>query len=79
MLTEKPLPCPFCGAEPDVQPINPSIQGNCWGMVECHNPECPAQPTIHDGILVADNRGSDEYINAAIRRWNIRYSGNSDS
>jgi hypothetical protein len=36
------------------------------------NDKCPVQPFVFDGIGIADDRGSDAYIEAAIIRWNRR-------
>ena len=69
----KPLPCPFCGSKPKVIPYDPEHDGNAWGMVVCINEACPAQPLVEDGEDIADDRGSDEYKKAAIKRWNTRY------
>ena len=68
MLT--PLPCPFCGESPDIGPENPEIEDSACGYVQCLNPECPAQPRVEDGETSSDDRGSQAYIEAAIRRWN---------
>lgn len=67
-----PLPCPFCGKSPKVVPSRPDLDGNTWGMVLCRNKRCPAQPVVEDGIKVNNDRGSDAYKQAAIRRWNRR-------
>lgn len=69
----KPLPCPFCGVVPEVRPACPEKEGNAWGEVLCVNPECPAQPSVLDGVDVSDDRGSLAYIEAAIERWNRRF------
>jgi len=66
------LPCPFCGKKPEVWPKNPEEEGDCWGCVRCSNDDCPAQPSVYDGEEECDDRGSKEYQNAAIRRWNRR-------
>lgn len=71
MLT--PLPCPFCGHAPEVEPMFPELEGSAWGMVTCRNQHCSARPQVKDGEEVADDRGSDEYKEAAIRRWNTRH------
>jgi len=70
-MTE-PLPCPFCGAKPFVEPENPKEEGDCWGAVRCKNRDCPAQPPpyVSDGEEICDDRGSDSYKQAAIDRWN---------
>jgi hypothetical protein len=70
-----PLPCPFCGDEPGVLPVNPAREGSCWGEVRCMNAECPAQPRVRDDENVSDDRGSDAYKAAAIARWNTRAGG----
>lgn len=69
---DKPLPCPFCGKEPTVEPCKPYIDGDCFGSVQCINRGCPARPIILDGVLECDDRGSDAYKQAAIKRWNRR-------
>lgn len=68
----KPKPCPFCGEPPKVSPDNPELTGNAWGEVRCINLDCPANPYVDDGEEIADERGSDKYKEAAIRRWNTR-------
>jgi hypothetical protein len=78
-MDTKPLPCPFCGDEPELYPTDPKREGNAWGEVRCMNPECPTYSTqrdrgvvVRDGEDVADDRGSAKYIEAAIARWNQR-------
>lgn len=68
----KPLPCPFCGAEPVIRPINPEREGNAWGAVECLNPRCQANPHVRDDAGLKAECGSDVYKEIAIRRWNRR-------
>ena len=65
-------PCPFCGHAPFVGPENPEIEGNAFAYVECHNQQCPARPTVTDGALTCDDRGSAAYKRRAIARWNRR-------
>lgn len=67
-----PLPCPFCGVTPGVYPTRPDLEGNAWGEVQCVNDDCPAKPSVEDGADCSDNRGSDAYKQAAIKRWNTR-------
>ena len=69
----RPLRCPWCGHTPSVLPEDPEKQGNVWGAVVCENEICPAKPRVEDGEDIADERGSEEYKKAAIRRWNTRY------
>jgi hypothetical protein len=71
---DKPLPCPFCGIEPVIEPADPKREGNAWGAVACHNLACAAMPNVQDGEDTADERGSDAYKQAAIVRWNRRWS-----
>lgn len=68
----KPLPCPFCGADPEVEPKDPHTLGHCWALVECVNPECKVKPKVRDNVGVSDNRGSNAYKLAAILIWNTR-------
>lgn len=77
MSEAEPLPCPFCGKPPKVAPKNPERDGDAWGEVFCVNKRCPTWNgregvRVRDGVLVADDRGSDKYKEAAIRRWNRR-------
>lgn len=67
-----PLPCPFCGDQPEVFPKDPAREGNAWGAVACLNKRCPARPSVKDGALSSDERGSRAYQRLAIRRWNRR-------
>lgn len=69
----KPLPCPFCGAIPEVRPLHPKLEGDCWGEVICMNDECSARPRVRDAETINDDRGSDAYKEAAIQRWNTRH------
>jgi len=73
------LSCPFCGRQPEVVPSNPDEDGDAWGMVLCSNGDCVAQPSVLDGEEISDSRGSDEYKNSAIRRWNARSNINSST
>lgn len=68
----KPLPCPFCGSEPEIGPKDPEKDGNAWGFVMCVNEKCPARPMVKDGEEVCDDRGVAEYIEASVKRWNVR-------
>lgn len=69
-------PCPFCGNMPNVYPHPEDVasyhMGNAFGSVECANDDCPAQPCVQDGEDSADDRGSELYKQAAIKRWNRR-------
>ena len=68
----KPLPCPFCGAEPDVLPEDPESEGDCWGEVVCSNDDCYVKARCGDGAFLAEDRGSEAYKQLAIARWNRR-------
>ena len=68
-----PLPCPFCGSTPVVEPADPKISGNAWGAVRCVNEECTAKPVVRDGENISDDRGSDVYKSIATARWNKRF------
>ena len=73
----KPLHCPFCGAVPLIEPIDPKTEGDAWGMVVCVNHRCPTFDgergvQVGDGSQQVDERGSAKYKQAAIRRWNRR-------
>lgn len=67
-----PLPCPFCGKNPKISPLNPDEEGNAWGMVYCAYSRCYLRPSVEDGSNIADGRGTGAYIDMAIRRWNKR-------
>lgn len=73
------LPCPFCGKKPDTFPKNPKVEGNAWGEVRCVNRRCATfsgrseeAVAVGDGSLINDERGTEAYIRAAIKRWNRR-------
>ena len=73
----EPLPCPFCAADPIVEPIpgmvDKGLSGDAWGMVRCINVFCPARPAVRDGENGAEaDRGSEYYKEAAVERWNDR-------
>lgn len=75
----KPLPCPFCGKQPAVHPKDPEREGNAWGAVQCEMRSCPTFDNtdghgarVNDGSKIADERGTEKYQEAAIRRWNRR-------
>ena len=79
--SEDALPCPFCGTKPETFPKQPSSEGNAWGAVRCVNKQCATYDDsrqggvrVEDGQDVSDERGSQEYINCAIRRWNKRHA-----
>lgn len=67
-----PIPCPWCGLVPVVLPEDPKTEGNCWAQVACVNADCPAKPSVRDGEMCNDERGSDAYKEIAIQRWNKR-------
>lgn len=69
----KPKTCPFCGSMPGLHPKDPQREGTAFGEVRCENSKCPAKPRVNDGELVADDRGTAAYQEAAIRRWNKRF------
>jgi len=71
-MTHELKACPFCGVVPQIEPQNPKVEGNAWGRVKCINLNCPAMPEVLDGEMVSDDRGSEKYKKAAIRRWNRR-------
>lgn len=66
------LGCPFCGDEPRILPENPEVEGNAFARVCCINTNCQGMPSVHDGELSCDDRGSDQYKLCAIKRWNSR-------
>lgn len=37
---DKALNCIFCDREPKVEPKNPEIQGDAWGLVQCETEGC---------------------------------------
>lgn len=68
----KPLHCPFCGKMPKIGPSKPEEEGNAWGFVACSNKRCAVSPSVTDGCVMADERGTGAYIDLAIKRWNKR-------
>ena len=72
-----PLPkmktCPFCGKQPQTYPKDPRREGDAFGQVRCENRRCSANPVVNDGAIQSDERGSEKYVAAAIRRWNKRF------
>lgn len=73
------LPCPFCGAEPRIEPERPDLEGNAWGSATCYNRRCVTYDerfghgvSVRDGARSNDERGSGAYKRAAVRRWNRR-------
>lgn len=46
--------------------------GETWGAVECYHTKCITRPMVMDGEEAVDDRGSEIYKRAAIRRWNER-------
>lgn len=69
--TLRPLPCPFCGRKPQLEPKRPDLDGNAWGQVACVTKSC-IQPSAKDGIQVAGEYGTGWYMDQAIKRWNKR-------
>lgn len=66
MPTEKPLPCPFCGAEPTV--FRPSGDRNrADALVRCGTPGCVIHPMT---VLLC------EPTEDGMRRWNTRAGSN---
>ncbi|MBI3229877.1 MAG: hypothetical protein HYZ45_06775 [Burkholderiales bacterium] len=72
----EPLSCPFCGEMPVILPtvedVDAGVCGAAYAEVRCINMRCPAQPSVHDGAEIADDRGSQAYKKLAIARWNQR-------
>ena len=78
-MKPQPLPCPFCGKMPAIDPVDPERMGNAWGEVLCVNQRCVTYDSargsgvhVRDGATIAGERGPDKYKEAAIRRWNKR-------
>lgn len=68
-----PLPCPFCGDQPLVEPTDPKTQGDAWGQVRCANPLCAANPTVGaNPEEIASTNSAEPYKLLAILRWNRR-------
>lgn len=60
MKLETPLPCPFCGSEPELEPYSVTRRSAKW-HIGCTNNGCHAGPG-----LVAPTR------KVALGRWNSR-------
>lgn len=65
-----PLPCPFCGAVPEVT-VHGSGRGQ-WAGVRCVADDCPAEPEAVDDTGLASPGDADVRKVSAIRRWNQR-------
>ncbi len=77
-FSSTPRPCPFCGASPIIEPANPDDDYDLWGVVHCANEKCAARPEVGHGEreIIVDGRSSRFYVDAAIRRWNVRTISN---
>ena len=60
-------PCPFCGGQPEIGPLNPEVEGDGWAAIYCPNPECLIVRTE----LYSDDENKKELI---ISKWNQRAS-----
>ena len=65
-----PLPCPFCGKQPEVTPHD--IDGEIWAIVTCENQKCAAHPSVLDSRRINACKTTAAAAAAAIRRWNRR-------
>jgi len=73
-MTDKLIPCPFCGASAHrglFKKQGCSLHGDAvqYVRVYCSNPSCPAKPSILGGDIYC---GKEEAIQEAIKIWNTR-------
>lgn len=66
------LPCPFCGAYPEIIPLDADDPGIICGKIVCLNPQCPAQPEICDDRRLSGIENSESFKSVLISLWNTR-------
>jgi hypothetical protein len=73
-LKEKaqPLPCPFCGAYPEIILLNTDDPGIICGKIVCLNPQCPVQPEICGDHRPPGSVDEESFRSALISQWNTR-------
>lgn len=69
-----PLPCPWCGEDPHVDPTNWRGEGDAWAGVSCDNDDCPVKPSFRNWANVAGSgaKASERQKHAAVTIWNTR-------
>lgn len=75
-LDVSPLPCPFCGGSPEVEPFSWKQSGAAWGRVACRNPKCAIEPSVEaygeDIEAESGDESSARCKSDAIAKWNRR-------
>lgn len=69
----EPVPCPFCGQVPRVEPIDPEREGGAWANVTCSGTQelgTGHYINICSGIFDDDRATCQEHKQSAIARWN---------
>jgi hypothetical protein len=64
-----PMPCPFCGNEPEAKIIYGELEEYSkseFAAVQCKAGDCQIRPQVGSTMV------KGKALNAAIRRWNIR-------
>lgn len=64
------LPCPFCGNEPRVFPINPKRDGDAWTAIECAN--CASDQMGEQSVVRVAVYADSGHRERAIILWNTR-------
>jgi Lar family restriction alleviation protein len=67
-VTEKPLPCPFCGKKPISNPVFYSeVYGDYYYTIECDSKKCEINSYIE-----VSGQSKNEAKKEAIKAWNKR-------
>jgi hypothetical protein len=59
----KPLPCPFCGTDPEID----NDPDACGGTVECMERSCAVRPSVY-----FDHEPHADGFHLAVQAWNQR-------
>lgn len=72
MKNETPLPCPFCGETPRINPTDHRAEGDAWAGVSCDNDDCEVQPALKNWANIAafGAKGSTQQKRLAVAKWN---------
>jgi hypothetical protein len=69
---DKPRPCPFCGEEPYVGPVDWRAEGDAWASVDCENDDCPVKPSLRNyaNLSTSGAKSHEGQKRHAIAKWN---------